>query len=70
MPLDANKPKKRDYEKEQEEAKARIREAEEASGEKEVRQKNEGGYAFSWDEDTPGNMNGMKCLSKYVCIYV
>jgi len=51
---DANKPKKRDYEKEQEEAKARIREAEEASGEKEVRQKNEGGYAFSWDEDTPG----------------
>merc|ERR1711871_1424362 len=49
---DANKPKKRDYEKEQ--AKARIREAEEASDEKEVRQKNEGGYAFSLDEDTPG----------------
>ena len=52
--LEANRPRKRDYEKEQEEAKLRIREAEEASGEKEVRQRNEGGYEFSWDEDSPG----------------
>merc|ERR1712146_363349 len=25
-----------------------------AANKKEIRQKNEGGYAFSWDEDTPG----------------
>ena len=34
-----------------------------ASGEAEVRQKNEGGYAFSWNEDTPGEFD-------FLCLYI
>jgi protein TilB len=48
----ANAPRQRDYEKEQAEALAAIRKKEEESGEREVKQKNEGGWGFRWDEET------------------
>lgn len=48
----ANAPRQRDYEKEQAEALAAIRKKEEETGEREVKQKNEGGWGFRWDEET------------------
>lgn len=51
-----NKPKDRDYEKEQAAAVEEIRRKEEESGEREVKQKNEGGWDFSWDEDSKPGM--------------
>merc|ERR1711916_190542 len=39
---------------------------EEASGEKEVRQRNEGGYEFSWDEDSPGVISLDVSLPKHL----
>jgi protein TilB len=48
----ANAPKQRDYEKEQSEALAAIRKKEEETGEIEIKQKNEGGWGFRWDEET------------------
>lgn len=47
----ANAPPERDYEKEHAEAVAAQRRKEEEMGEREVRQKNEGGFPFSWDEE-------------------
>ena len=47
-----NAPKQRDYEKEQSEALAAIRKKEEETGEIEIKQKNEGGWGFRWDEET------------------
>jgi protein TilB len=51
-----NKPKERDYEKEQKAAVEEIRRKEEESGEREIKQKNEGGWDFSWDEDSKPGM--------------
>jgi protein TilB len=51
-----NKPKERDYDKEQKAAVEEIRRKEEESGEREVKQKNEGGWDFSWDEDSKPGM--------------
>jgi protein TilB len=48
----ANAPKQRDYEKEQAEALAAIRKKEEETGEREIKQKNEGGWGFRWDEES------------------
>jgi len=48
----ANAPKQRDYEKEQAEALAAIRIKEEETGEREIKQKNEGGWGFRWDEES------------------
>jgi protein TilB len=50
----ANKPRERDYEKEQKEAIEAVR-AKEEEEKGEIRQKNEGGWEFKWDEDSkPG----------------
>ena len=52
----ANKPKERDYDKEQKEAVEAIRSKEELER-GEIKQKNEGAWDFSWDEDTrPGSL--------------
>lgn len=48
----ANAPRQRDYEKEQAEALAAIRKKEEENGEREIKQKNEGGWGFRWDEES------------------
>ena len=50
------RPKERDYDKEHQAAKDAIRRKEEESGEREVMQKNEGRYDFSWDETKSGNL--------------
>lgn len=51
----ANKPRERDSTKEQAEALSNIRQKEEETEEKEIRQKNEGGWTFTWDEESrPG----------------
>jgi len=47
-----NHPRERDIEKEHKESIARIREREEATGEREIKQKNEGHWSFSWDESS------------------
>jgi protein TilB len=53
----ANKPRERDYEAEQAAAIEATRLKEEEAGEREVRQKNEGGWDFRWDEESrPGNI--------------
>lgn len=49
---DAMKPKKRDYEAEHKATLEATRRREEESGEREVRQKNEGGWRFRWDEES------------------
>ena len=50
----ANKPRQRDYEKEQKEAVEAVR-AKEEEEKGEIKQKNEGGWDFTWDEDSrPG----------------
>ena len=48
----SNAPRQRDYVKEQVDALAAIRKKEEETGEREIRQKNEGGWGFRWDEET------------------
>ena len=51
----ANKPRERNYEAEHAAALEEIRRKEEESGEREVKQKNEGGWEFRWDEESkPG----------------
>lgn len=52
----ANKPKERDYAAEQAAALEAVRrKEEEESGEREIKQKNEGGWEFCWDEESrPG----------------
>lgn len=51
----ANKPRDRDYAKEQEDSLREIRQKEEETEEKEIKQKNEGGWTFTWDEESrPG----------------
>jgi len=51
-----NKPRERDYEKEQKEAIEAVR-AKEEEEKGEVKQKNEGGWDFHWDEDSrPGSL--------------
>ena len=53
----ANKPRERDYDAEQAAAIEATRLKEEEAGEREVRQKNEGGWDFRWDEESrPGNI--------------
>lgn len=53
----ANKPKERDYEKEQAERIAKEREKEEKEGEKDIKQRNEAGLDFKWDEESkPGHV--------------
>lgn len=64
-----NAPKERDYEKEQAEAKEKVRKLEEGKDEEEiaVRQKNEGGWNFYWDEETVrGSIRLEVCLSKHL----
>eukprot|EP01031_Cornospumella_fuschlensis_P027549 gene27548-33275_t len=57
----ANLPKERDHEAEHIEFKESIRAKEQSAGEEEVKQKNEGGWDFRWDEESkPG----------YVCLEV
>jgi len=51
-----NQPRERDFDKEQKEAVEAIRKKEEESGEREVKQKNEGGWDFSWDEESKPGM--------------
>ena len=65
----ANRPKERDYEQEQAESKEKIRKEEENKSEDEiaVRQKNEGGWNFYWDEETVrGSIRLEVCLSKHL----
>lgn len=51
----ANLPRVRDYEAEQAQAVAEVRAKEEQSGERDVKQKNEGHWDFTWDEESkPG----------------
>lgn len=47
-----NKPKQRDYEKEHQDSISIIRENEQSLDEQEIKQKNEGGWQFIWDEET------------------
>lgn len=47
-----NQPRERDYEKEQADSIAALRKKEEESGEREIKQKNEGGWSFRWDEES------------------
>jgi protein TilB len=65
-----NHPKERDYEKEQAEAKESIRKKEGDSKEEEevaVRQKNEGGWNFYWDEESiKGSIRLEVCLSRHL----
>lgn len=64
-----NKPKERDYEKEQAEAKEAIRKQEEIKGEDEIaiRQKNEGGWNFYWDEESErGSIKLEVCLPRHL----
>jgi len=51
-----NHPRERNYEKEQQAAVGEIRRKEEESGEREVKQKNEGGWDFGWDEESKPGM--------------
>lgn len=51
----ANKPRNRDYVLEQSKAIEEVRKKEEEAGEREIKQKNEGGWDFRWDEESrPG----------------
>jgi hypothetical protein len=64
-----NAPKERDYEKEQAEVKEKVRKDEGGKDEEEiaVRQKNEGGWNFYWDEETvKGSIRLEVCLSKHL----
>lgn len=64
-----NQPKERDYEKEQAEAKETIRKVEEKKEEEEIalRQKNEGGWNFYWDEETvKGSIRLEVCLPRHL----
>lgn len=64
-----NHPKERDYEKEQAEAKEKIRKDEEQKDPEEiaVRQKNEGGWNFYWDEESVrGSIRLEVCLPKHL----
>jgi protein TilB len=52
-----NAPKKRDYDSEQVEAVDKTRSVEKEIAESDVKQKNEGGWNFTWDEETtPGSL--------------
>jgi protein TilB len=59
----ANMPRERDYEKEQLDAITATRKTEQALEEKEIKQKNEGGWDFRWDEG-----NRQSFISLEVCI--
>ena len=48
---DINKPRERDYEKEHKDTLTEVRAKEQEKGGKEIRQKNEAGYSFYWDEE-------------------
>lgn len=48
---DINKPKERDYEKEHKEMLEAVRGKENQLAEKDIKQKNEAGYSFYWDEE-------------------
>ncbi|CAE7813641.1 lrrc6, partial [Symbiodinium microadriaticum] len=62
-----NAPKERDYEQEHSKAVEEARRKEEEMGEREVRQKNEGGFAFSWDEEgKPGHIVLEVSLSRHM----
>lgn len=63
-----NRPKERDYEQEQAEAKEKIRKDEEEKGEDvSIRQKNEGGWNFYWDEEsTRGCIRLEVCLPRHL----
>jgi len=50
----ASAPRERDYDKEQREQVEKLRESETIVGEAEIKQRNEGGWAFSWDEEKIG----------------
>jgi protein TilB len=53
-----NAPKERNYEQEQASSISEIRSKEQSLQEQEIKQKNEGGYEFVWDEDTkPGYLS-------------
>lgn len=52
----ANQPKERDFEREQSESIAAARRLESELGEGEIKQKNEGGWEFRWDEDSVKGM--------------
>lgn len=62
-----NKPKDRDYEKEQLEAVEALRQKEKETEEMEIRQKNEGGWEFKWDEESkPGFVVLEVFIAKYL----
>jgi protein TilB len=64
---DANKPRKRDYEAEHKAQVEATRRKEEETGEREVRQKNEGGWKFRWDEETvKGTITLEVCLNRHL----
>jgi protein TilB len=62
-----NKPKKRDYEKEHQDTLNDIRKKEESIPEDEIKQKNEAGLTFTWDEETK---KGAVILEVYVQRYL
>ena len=62
-----NKPKKRDYDKEHQDSLGEIRKKEESIPEDEIKQKNEGGLTFTWDEETK---KGFVILEVYVQRYL
>lgn len=62
-----NAPKERDYEAEQQESIARTRQREAELAEGEVKQKNEGGWEFYWDEDSrPGTITLEVKVSRFL----
>ena len=63
---DANKPRKRDYEAEHKAKTEEIRRKEEETGERTVRQKNEGGWKFRWDETERGQITLEVCLNRHL----